>query len=104
MARNKSHNQIALLMHVLIYGATLFVGFYLAGVPLNPLLLFVIFNTVAHYMVDAITSKITSPLWQKQQYYLFFLTIGIDQCIHFCTLIFSGEMFKLWTITNWNPT
>lgn len=96
MAENKSHNQFALLLHILTYGTVLTTGLYYVipdVVPLSTFIMFIAFNVIAHYATDAITSKITSFLWGKKQTYLFFCTIGVDQLIHTCTLIFSCRMF-----------
>lgn len=95
MARNKSHNQRALLAHVFTYGVVFAAGFYYMlpdSVPLTIFIIFMLFNVVAHYMTDAITSKMTSFLHDKSEY-LFFVVIGFDQLIHGCTLIFSCRMF-----------
>lgn len=96
MANNKSHNQLALLAHILTYGSVLTAGLYYLmpeTVPLSTFIMFIAFNVVCHYVTDSITSKITSFLWKKQQIYLFFSTIGFDQLVHTCTLIFSCRMF-----------
>ena len=96
MAQNKSHNQLALLAHILTYGTVLATGMYFIMpdvVPVSTFIMFIAFNVVCHYVTDAITSKITKFFWEKKQVYLFFSTIGFDQLIHTCTLIFSCRMF-----------
>lgn len=96
MANNKSHNQLALLSHILVYGTVLTTGLYFVmpeSVPLSVFIMFIAFNLVAHYITDAITSKITSFFFKKQQIYLFFVTVGFDQLIHSCTLILSCQVF-----------
>jgi hypothetical protein len=96
MAQNKSHNQFALLSHIFVYSSVLTAGLYYLMpevVPLSTFIMFIAFNAIAHYATDAVTSKITSFLWDKKQTYLFFCTIGFDQLIHTCTLIFSCRMF-----------
>ncbi len=96
MAQNKSHNQFALLMHVLVYGVVLATGLYFMmpkDVELMFFGMYIAFNVSAHGFVDMITSKITSYLYQKQRLYFFFVTIGFDQLIHTCTLIASFQMF-----------
>ncbi len=96
MAENKSHNQLALLSHILTYGSVFTAGLYYLmpeTVPLSTFIMFIAFNVVCHYVTDSITSKITSFLWSKKQTYLFFCTIGFDQLVHACTLIFSCRMF-----------
>jgi len=96
MAENKSKNNLALVLHGLVYGSVLSVGIYLVlpeAVPLSIFVMFALFNTVAHIITDAITSKISSYFWKKEWTYLFFLTIGTDQCIHTCTLVLSCQVF-----------
>lgn len=96
MAENKSRNQLALLTHILTYGTVLTAGLYYVMpdiVPPSTFIMFIAFNIVCHYVTDSITSKITSFLWDKKQTYLFFCTVGFDQLIHTCTLIFSCRMF-----------
>ncbi len=96
MAENKSHSQFALITHILTYGSVLTAGLYYMmpiGLPLSAFVMFIFFNLIVHYVTDSITSKITSFLWKKNQTYLFFCTIGFDQLIHTCTLIFSCRMF-----------
>jgi hypothetical protein len=101
LAENKSKNNLALALHCLIYGATLFAGLYFfmpPAVPLQIFALFIFFNVSAHLMTDAITSRITSFFWSKQQVYLFFVTIGFDQLIHSATLLLSYQVFLESTI------
>jgi hypothetical protein len=95
MAENKSHSQLALLSHIFTYGAVLTTGLYfvIPEIPLSTFIMLIAFNVIAHYATDSITSKITKFLWNKKQTYLFFCTIGFDQLIHTCTLIFSCRMF-----------
>lgn len=51
-------------------------------------LLFLSVNAILHFITDAITSRATSCLWQREQRHWFFVTIGLDQLIHyFCLLL-----------------
>jgi hypothetical protein len=96
LANNKSHNQLALLLHGLIYGAVLTSGMYFMipeTIPLTIFILWAAFNIVAHIITDAITSKMTSFFYKRQWMYLFFVIIGLDQLIHACTLIMSCRVF-----------
>jgi hypothetical protein len=55
---------------------------------------YALFNGVAHYIVDSITSKLTSWLYAKDQRHWFFVTIGFDQAIHMTTLIASVSLMS----------
>lgn len=39
-------------------------------------------NGVGHFVIDAVTSRITSRLWAQQKVHEFFTTIGFDQFLH----------------------
>lgn len=108
MALNKSKSCRALLVHAGIYSLCflLFFGFYFA---------FVTF--VLHAVTDAITSRITSKLWfidlyprpdrgadnygaypfyayvEQEKRHWFFVMIGVDQFIHYVTLLATWQVF-----------
>ncbi len=88
MALNKSKSHVALASHVLTYSAVLLVGLSLAmvGTP-KGILMVVMCNFVAHYLTDAVTSRISSYFFQKDMRNYFWYTIGFDQFIHQATLI-----------------
>lgn len=73
---NKSSSNASLALHCLTYGVVMFImiSFF------SPL--WVIFNTVAHFVVDWITSRITKHFWELKDYNSFFIIIGLDQFIH----------------------
>lgn len=85
MAKNKSSNNAALLNHVSVYGIVLSCTMLVAPVTIA----WVIFNVIAHFCTDFITSRITKKLWEKKDVHNFFVVIGLDQTIHFLTLIWS---------------
>lgn len=39
-------------------------------------------NGGAHFAIDAVTSRITSRLWQRDRVHDFFVVIGFDQLLH----------------------
>lgn len=95
MANNKSHNRWALLLHCIVYSSVLGAGLYWLRpeyITLPEFGLFIFFNLCAHYLTDSITSKITSYFYKKEQFYLFFVTIGLDQFIHIATLLLSCQL------------
>lgn len=84
MAINKSKRWDALTVHVGIYAAC----FFWFGVQ------FMALTFIAHFVQDAITSRITARLWQAEQRHWFFVVIGFDQLLH------AGQLFlTLWLVT-----
>lgn len=84
-ASNKSKRNIALIRHVLVYGACLTVA---AGLmfPSPQWLLFVWINCALHFATDYFTSRASAWQWHKQHMHNFFVVIGFDQLIHQVTL------------------
>jgi hypothetical protein len=96
-AENKSKNWDALLEHVTFYTALLGVGtmeLAFIGFPFV-WLGFVFFNGFAHFITDAITSRITAYFYSKGDIHSFFVVIGLDQLIHQTTLILTLYLFVL---------
>lgn len=77
MAINKSKRWDALSLHVLVY--SLVFSYY--GIA------FVALVAATHFLTDAVTSRITSRLWQANQRHWFFVVIGADQLLHYATLV-----------------
>jgi hypothetical protein len=93
MAENKSRRFTALTAHVLTYGATLWVGLVVAKRPWLDVTYFAGSNLAIHFVVDAVTSRITAYWWKKQNLYAFFTTIGFDQFLHAVTLLWTVHLF-----------
>lgn len=79
MAINKSTSWVWLSSHVGIYTLCL--------LPFGPG--YALANGFAHFITDAITSRITSYLWKKGDRHNFFVVIGADQLLHSAFLIFT---------------
>jgi hypothetical protein len=129
MAINKSKRWDALALHVFVYSAVLF-NFTLWSRPVVPfaeampwmvaVLTFVAVNAAAHFVQDAITSRINSRLWffkradgiwAQAEYAMpkhgrtivnpwiaeggdrhwFFVAIGFDQLLHYVTLFVTAS-------------
>lgn len=96
IADNKSHNQLVLLMHGLIYGTIITAGlFYVMPdkVPISVFVMFLAFNVGIHIITDAVTSKMTAFFYKKGWMHSFFTVIGLDQMLHVATLLLSIQVF-----------
>lgn len=87
MGTKKSSSNYWLTAHVMAYSAVLFVG----GALTLPITLafaarYAVANGVFHFMVDYVSSRMTSYLWKKEERHWFFVTIGADQAIHMLLL------------------
>jgi len=80
MAINKSKMVSFLALHSLVYT----LPFIILGWK------YAVINGILHFMVDGITSKITSYFLSKDKKHWFFVTIGADQAIHLTCLILTG--------------
>ena len=100
MAQNKSKSWTALAAHVTAYGfalmLTLLIGLWMVlgaetrlGGPSWVLWWGV--NAAAHFVQDAITSRINARLWQAKMIHWFFVGIGADQLLHYVTLFVTAH-------------
>lgn len=76
MALNKSKRWDALALHCAVYAAC----FLWWG------LTFALVTFAAHFVQDAITSRINARLWQANERHWFFVAIGADQLLHYAQL------------------
>ena len=84
MATNKSKDSKALSFHIFAYMIPLgIIGFWYA-----------IINGILHFIIDYLTSRITSKLWKEQKIHWFFVTIGFDQTLHFICLFGTYLILK----------
>ena len=86
MAQNKSKSYKALSLHILSYTTALALVMFLLTQNSNSFL-YALINGAIHFVVDAITSRITSKLYAKGGVHNFFVVIGLDQAIHMATLV-----------------
>ena len=80
MAKKKSSSVFFLSYHVAIYSTVLLIMF---GWP------YAVVNGIAHWIVDFISSKVTSRLYAANENHWFFVVIGLDQAIHVTVLLLT---------------
>lgn len=86
MSMNKSKNSWVLAFHCSVYTFPFIILFGLK---------YAIVNGIAHFVVDFITSRCTSKLYEKKQYHWFFVVIGFDQALHMTTLVLTLPL-RVW--------
>lgn len=84
MATQKSSSFKWLTIHASVYT----LPFFIFGWQ------FALINGAAHWITDAITSRITKHLWIAKEVHWFFVVIGLDQSIHFTTLYLTQGLIK----------
>ena len=89
-ARNKSHNNRALLRHTATYAGvmTLLMWLFLL-LPFENAIRFGIITFVVHTIQDYWTSRLNARLWAEKEVHYFFVSIGFDQWLHFVQLFLT---------------
>lgn len=87
MALNKSKRWDALALHVLVY--TLVLATFIFPMP-SEASGWLVVNAAAHFVQDAVTSRINARLWQANARHWFFVGIGADQLLHYVTLFVTA--------------
>lgn len=85
MAKNKSKSWKALSLHILAY--TISLALLLSLIHPKTALFYALVNGGVHFVIDAITSRITAKLYAKGDVHNFFVVIGLDQALHMSTLV-----------------
>jgi hypothetical protein len=90
MAQGKSKSNLVLLYHVAVYSAPFAIIMpFVMDVSLA--VVFVIANLWMHFIVDYITSRVTSRLWAANERHWFFTAIGLDQALHMTCLVATAS-------------
>lgn len=93
MAKNKSHDNSALSLHVLVYTFVLWVGVTpFALRDAQGAIIFLLLNGVAHLVTDYITSRAVARLWSEKREYETFAIMGADQVLHQFVLVASSSL------------
>ena len=91
-ATNKSKNNLALTMHVLVY-SSIWVG--IAGLysiltgNYYMVLFFPTITFVCHWITDYLTSRLNTILYNKGDIHNFFVSVGWDQVMHYAQLFIT---------------
>jgi hypothetical protein len=107
MATKKSTSNKWLTKHIMMYvigmSATAILILFITSNIVSALLWLVV-NGALHWLTDYFTSRWTSKLYAKQQFYstkkyinfpAFFSVIGLDQVIHYFCLIITYALFTI---------
>lgn len=80
MALNKSSSWKWLGIHCVVYALpfALVLGWRYAVV-----------NAGLHFIIDAVTSRVTTHLWKQEKRHAFFTVIGLDQALHLSCLVLT---------------
>ena len=84
----KSKNNVVLGIHALVYS----MPFVCVGIK------YALFNCVAHFVVDWLSSRTTTYFFERKKRHWFFVTIGADQAVHMTVLFLSLNWFTAWKI------
>lgn len=95
MAINKSKLWRALTAHVAMYSAVLAVLAFALAPSWQVALQFIGVNAALHFVTDAVTSRVSSYFWDKNDLRFFFVTLGLDQFLHFVALYATWRHFLL---------
>lgn len=96
MSTNKSKSFPVLIAHTLTYSVAMCVMItiltefnMLIDKYVYSYILFLLIMFITHTIIDFITSKINSKLWDKNEVHWFFTSIGFDQWLHYLTIFIT---------------
>jgi hypothetical protein len=87
-AKGKSKKWSYLLRHTFNY--SIFVSCAVFGWSMNTICFFVI-TLICHTWQDYFTSRLNAKLWAANKNHLFFVSIGLDQFLHFMQLLITYQ-------------
>lgn len=94
IAKGKSSSLNILVTHILIYTVTFIPIAFLHFHP-SAALAFLFINALAHFLIDFVTSRITSTLYKAGDTHNFFVVIGFDQFLHVATLLTTAYYLSI---------
>ena len=90
VAVTKSKSVLSLSIHCLTYSFGLLLG--MVFIDFQYMIPFTFINGLSHFIVDFITSRLTTKFYQEDKMHQFWIVIGADQFIHSTILILSIEL------------
>lgn len=94
-AQKKSISYYWLFLHVSVYSLIWFLAAYLINDNWLDCLVFTIITFGCHFITDYITSRISKPFFEKQNFHDGFVVIGFDQVLHMIQLWFCIKLILL---------
>lgn len=94
-AKNKSTSLEALTYHVLVYSTTISVLSIPYLTNSRQFLALFIITAVAHFITDAVTSRIVKKYFAKEDHHNGFVVIGFDQALHYIQLILTFKLILI---------
>jgi hypothetical protein len=103
MATYKSKSNVALLHHVLVYSGVLFFAILIfveaiaplrEYVPATKIFSYALLNGTLHFVVDFITSRLTSKYRDENRMVAFWRVIGVDQLAHYTCLFLTLPLLE----------
>lgn len=85
-ANKKSSDWLILFYHVGVYSLVWLIASWFWFGEFFHALLFSLITFCIHYITDAITSRISKPFFEKNDYHNGFVVIGFDQILHYIQL------------------
>jgi hypothetical protein len=92
MGEKKSKSFSMLFYHVAVYNIVLFIMLFFV-LSFQTAETVSAINSGSHLIIDFTTSKITTYFYTNNRMHAFFTTIGFDQFLHACVLIWTINHF-----------
>lgn len=92
MGERKSKEFHMLMYHVMVYNLVLDIMLFFVF-PFQIAVTIGALNSGSHLIIDFVTSKITTHFHKENKMHAFFSTIGFDQYLHTCILIWTLTLY-----------
>ena len=85
-ATQKSGNWMMLSYHVGVYSLIWLLAAWAMFGAFTPAFIFAGITFTAHFITDAITSRVSKPFFENDDYHNGFVVVGFDQVLHYIQL------------------